>query len=171
MTNINEDYVSFEIAKLLKKKGFDSDDCFAFYNGKGEIKFLQTFSDIADYDEKTSIVCPTLQMAMKWLRDVHNIHIEIPLYKVNQNEVLEDRKNLRVYYTFCMIQTETGDFLDERSYNDGVYTSPEQASEAAIKYCLKNLVKDEQKPINSTLEEKSRIDDAFTKMMLKKPTE
>lgn len=165
MPNINEDYVSFETAKLLKKKGFDSDDCFAFYNGKGEIKFLQTFSDIADYDEKTSIVCPTLQMAMKWLREVYNV---IPIILTGDNR----HDGVTIYYWFRIDTIKNGRWKDAVYREDEIeYPTYEQACEAAIKYCLKNLVKDEQKFVNSTLEEKSRIDDAFTKMMLKKPTE
>ena len=33
---IQEDYVSFETAKLLKEKGFDG-ECFAAYNGNGKL--------------------------------------------------------------------------------------------------------------------------------------
>jgi len=124
---ITEDYVSFEVAKLLKEKGFDSDDCFAFYNGKGEIKFLQTFSDIADYDEKTSIVCPTLQMAMKWLREVHNINIDTcSIWDISH-----------WLYQVFVITPRTA----HNSYVDKIlYTSYEQAINAAIKYCLENLI-------------------------------
>lgn len=69
---ITEDYVSLETAKLLKENGFDSEECFAFYKEDGEMCFLQTFGDIADYNSETCVLAPTLQMAMKWLREVHN---------------------------------------------------------------------------------------------------
>ena len=72
---ITEDYVSFETAKVLKENRFESEDCFAFYNEDGELRFAQTFSDIAEFDEETSILAPTIQMAMKWLREEHNIDL------------------------------------------------------------------------------------------------
>ena len=69
---ITEDYVSFETAKLLKEKGFD-ERCFSFYWSDGSL-------DANSHDKKTNLrnstssnpVAPTLQMAMKWLREVTN---------------------------------------------------------------------------------------------------
>lgn len=65
---------------------------------------------------------PTLQMAMKWLREVHNIDIS----------VTPDRK---AGYSVLM-------FKDKRLPFDTLdsYSTYEQACEAAIKYCLENLI-------------------------------
>lgn len=165
MPNINEDYVSFETAKLLKEKGFNV-ECLMSYVDKdlmnvydsdfpSEYELVNCDSEVVD--------APTLQMAMKWLREVHKV---IPIILTGENS--QDS----FYYWFRI------DTIKEGKWEDAIYREDEkafptyeQACEAAIKYCLKNLVKDEQKFANSTLEEKSRIDDAFTKMMLKKPTE
>ena len=81
---IEEDYVSFEVAKLLKEKGFD-ESIETLISPEGIIYHLdensisrQQHSTIANskiniYSEDVS--CPTLQMAMKWLREIKNIEI------------------------------------------------------------------------------------------------
>lgn len=77
MATISEDYVSFETAKLLKEKGFD-EICYLGYNKNGEYvpTSNRTNSQIIQPDF-CYICCPTLQMTMKWLREVHNINIDI----------------------------------------------------------------------------------------------
>jgi hypothetical protein len=127
---ITEDYVSFEIAKLLKEKGFD-DDVLAVYIYdnlfvKGENKIVNTAN-------VPIIPAPTLQMAMKWLREVHNIFIAIDV--VPHVTVTMEQK----YYFFKL-------YKDRRPckspLNDSVrlYYSYEEACEAAMKYCLEHLI-------------------------------
>lgn len=65
---ITEDYVSFETAKLLKEKGFD-----------GEVQPVSSKNIYEPYKGRLignipehAIIAPTFQMAMKWLREVHN---------------------------------------------------------------------------------------------------
>ena len=65
---IKEDYVSFEVAKLLKKKGFDEPVMYHFTPDGTQRKFQQAFY-------KDDVAQPTLQMALKWLRKKHNIFI------------------------------------------------------------------------------------------------
>lgn len=118
---ITEDYVSFEVAKLLKEKGFD-EPCIYVYRHDGS-------EDIWDAD-KEDIACqkPTLQMAMKWLREVHGIDISIAIRFWTDDEGV-DVKSWRytVYRT-----DEIEDFGQSDTY--------EEAAEAAIKYCVENLV-------------------------------
>ena len=67
---ITEDYVSFETAKLLKENGFNEPCHALYYDGDDKIFFGL---DINSYHNSTLNVdcyaCPTLQMAMKWLRN------------------------------------------------------------------------------------------------------
>ena len=145
---ITEDYVSFETAKLLKEKGFDEVKCqnsphFA-YNKDGQ------FSGPSwDTEYKT----PTLQMAMKWLRDAHNVLV-IPdydyectdksycykIYKLGENGKPERVPIEGVSYDMLgEPHTEIVAYRDyKRSYSD--YKTYEEACEAAIKYCLENLI-------------------------------
>ena len=78
---ITEDYCSFEVSKLLKEKGFD-EVCFSCYEyfESGVTLYKGWIFEYKGYSVRNSserIKCPTLQMAMKWLREVHNIDIDI----------------------------------------------------------------------------------------------
>ena len=68
--------------------------------------------------------CPTLQMAMKWLREVHNLHIR------------SDRASKYWNYTIRKLRPFN---TKDLSYNVD-FNTYEQACEAAIKYCLENLI-------------------------------
>ena len=130
---ITEDYVSFETAKLLKEKGFNI-PCHATYDTAvtgGKPRFSQY--EVLNYfprgmkntDNKFDMVisAPTHQMAMKWLREVHNINIDI-VSVWNQK---------RFEYQVFVVTPENAKhcYIDEKLYL--VY---EQACEEAIKYCL-----------------------------------
>ena len=71
---MNEDYVSFEVAKLLKEKGFRW-GCQAFYTSDREL-ILSPVHTINDEMEDSDIACPTLYMAQKWLRS-KGYHVEV----------------------------------------------------------------------------------------------
>ena len=120
---IQEDYVSFETAKLLKEKGFEQECDYAtswyakqyyknpcvgeWFEGKHYI--------VEDIDDKYSISylsekdvfipAPTLQTAMKWLREVHRIYIE-----VNLTFSLNPKSYPPGYYVY-ILNTEDGNSL------------------------------------------------------------
>ena len=71
---MNEDYVSFEVAKLLKEKGFDW-GCQAFYSANGTLA-ISPVHTINDELEDSDIACPTLYVAQKWLRSI-GYHVEV----------------------------------------------------------------------------------------------
>ena len=136
---ITEDFISFETAKLLKEKGFD-EHCFCINYPLPEgghhniiLPNLLNNSIIPFTDEykfcrykEDFITIPTLQMAMKWLREEYEIDIiifrhirgkRITFYaRVEQNTHLEHQDKCNLYQSY------------------------EQACEAAIKYCLENLI-------------------------------
>ena len=127
---ITEDYVSFETAKLLKEKGFN-ERLLTFYI-TDETKKRGNFQLMAFTDDKIDnnhsdycYLAPTLQMAMKWLREKYNIDILIPIGGFTEKG--------KVY--FCSVYKNLinyGDLKECSTY--------EQACEAAIKYCLENLI-------------------------------
>lgn len=130
MATVKEDYVSFETALLLKKKGFEQVGCQKQYNTQGDLCVGYCYGPVA----------PTLQMAMKWLREVHNIYTEICLYKTNKDDIEPKKSRKAPYYTFSIWDTVTGNNVDKRFTNDFIGDTYEQACEAAIKYCLENLI-------------------------------
>jgi len=125
---ITEDYVSFEIAKLLKEKGLNC-GCISYYEHfssnvtlySGMVpEWSDSYTDHNKIDSRYSR--PTLQMAMKWLREAHKIHIRL----INATDGIY---RYELYYNY-------GDFYQPPFY----YDTYEQAAENAIKYCLENLI-------------------------------
>ena len=111
---LTEDYVSFEIAKLLKEKGFNER------------------TNMPHIDDYQRLVCyiPTLQMAMKWLREVHNIDIEVRTYYLNYLKPNDTR-----YYSGKILK-DSEDVI-HTIYSKDTY---EEVCEDAIKYCLEILI-------------------------------
>ena len=123
---ITEDYVSFETAKLLKEKGFDKYPLFPCYKeDNGEFIDIPTTLDTINY---CFIPAPTLQMAMKWLREEKGIAV-VPIL----SSVLDNEKFL---WDIEIIVAKTNE-----TYHQGwIYESYKQACEAAIKYCIEHLI-------------------------------
>ena len=127
MATITEDYVSFEIAKLLKEKGFD-EPCYTCYLNKevSHYDYLSTNFELID----DVISAPTLQMAMKWLREVHNIHIVLHPYTDMEGH----------NWSFIFDKFTYGCWQELAIYITDSWNTYEDACEAAIKYCLENLI-------------------------------
>ena len=121
---ITENYCSFEVAKLLKEKGFNERSS-ASYDSKGQLK------EGYGHWNKTPIwyAAPTHQMAMKWLREVHGIFIAI------NNDDLDF--NWQCYDLINRDSTLDPNILSE-SYAG--YKTYEEAVEAALKYILEKLI-------------------------------
>ena len=128
---ITEDYVSFETAKLLKEKGFDECCNLHYHYNESFDKLFQTSEYIDSRFKKYYYPCPTLQMTMKWLREEHSIAISVYVF----NRDLPIKEN-RIRYT-CDIATTKISSKEGHLRLTGTY---EQACEAAIKYCLENLI-------------------------------
>ena len=92
-----EDFVTFDIAKKLKEKGFDCKYPFAMYDEDGDFYPLFTSCDEDEdskcifgkrmyygYDDfigdKDAVIAPTISQVLKWLRDEKKIHICIDIY-------------------------------------------------------------------------------------------
>lgn len=120
---ITEDYVSFETAKLLKEKGFNKDTYTTYmYDENGEAKDVLLLKV-----GEEPVLRPTLQMAMKWLREEKQILISI---------MFCDYPALQKTEWIPEVCTHDSAF-DEPSI---AYPTYEEACESAIKYCLENLV-------------------------------
>jgi hypothetical protein len=125
---ITEDYCNFEIAKLLKEKGFDI-PCREHYYQYGELSQYSTewhnWNDEEDYYS-----CPSQSLALKWLREVHRIETHIVLSELNTDN---SRK-----YMFDIYSSDINRDFDSAT-KEG-FNSYEQAVEAALKYTLENLI-------------------------------
>ena len=136
---ITEDYCSYEVSKLLKERGFNE-----------EIETLITHSGMLYHSDENSVKrekhtttcnskiniylddvsCPTHQMAMKYLREEKHIEIHIAMCALNA-----DGSREYMYDIF---------FTNERYFEKAI-TKPgfktfEEAVEAALKYCLTEIL-------------------------------
>ena len=154
---ITEDYVSFETAKLLKEKGFPQEyDVYHSmvyneedYENEYEVQrmVLQTqlvkAGTLSSYPvgvPEPKCYCPTLQMAMKWLREVHNLHIMVNcIGKVNYDPIVQrfDGKDFEIEG----VEVSTTRHINGKWENvRRGFKTYEESCEAAIKYCLENLI-------------------------------
>ena len=123
MKEITEDYVSFEVAKLLKEKGFDWECRTRKYYPEPEY----------DAESPNGVYAPTHQMALKWLREVHKIIITIDF-----DEYELESQGTKVGYGYNLqLESNPREFA---KISEMVYDSYEETVEAAIKYCLENLI-------------------------------
>lgn len=131
---IIEDYCSFELAKLLKEKGFD-EKCRSYYVD-ADYRNCAVDIDLNDFSTGRDIVLrPTHQMAMAWLREVHNMHIVV---RISHSMF----HSIRWYYDIYTLEDNDLKILKEQGEwcKVDLYNSYEEATEDAIKYCLENLI-------------------------------
>lgn len=122
---ITEDYVSFEVAKLLREKGFDEPTT-GTYHKDGTFEHLS----LNKWNSKfiMPISAPTLQMTMKWLREIYKLFIEISVsIDLNGN----------YHYSYSILDKECKYIRKGYTSFDWNY---KEAVEAALKYSLENLI-------------------------------
>lgn len=127
---ITEDRVSFETAKLLKEKGFNENTSVNYFVGDDKPRGCVVGEMIYHkrLEEDTHLIaCPTLQMAMKWLREVHKLEI-YPYHQYSQ-----DGNNW--WFEIVKFPSPVSDYE-----SNAIYATYEEACEAAMKYCLENLI-------------------------------
>lgn len=152
MEQIKEDYVSFETAKLLKEKGFD-ELCYQCFDSTGSM--FPTYGKNSFSEKRT--YQPTQALVLKWLRIKHGIHVWPSYYSVI------DRMSLRYIANYAKYGGDMPRFPDGemvegiwhfgdigqvvetntctgRGWQRTLFDKPEEATEAAIQYTLKNLI-------------------------------
>jgi hypothetical protein len=131
---MKEDYVSFEIAKLLKEKGFDGTcyACYEYFESSVTLykgwPFEYKGTPVKNSQER--IKCPTLQMAMKWLRELYDIHIVI-----FPSSFMHGDK-----YTYSIYYKRTKKDENYQLHFQSRAKTFEGAANEAIEHCLTNLI-------------------------------
>lgn len=137
---MNEDFVSFELAKKLKEKGFNK-PCYGWYypsevcgfDYKNTIVFNHSdyrgsnYKDmLVSHNDDKHIDTPTISQALKWLREEKEIHVSI--------EPITRELRCFWYYSVKFIKQNriAGDIH--------LYDSFEQAALAGVVYTLDNLI-------------------------------
>lgn len=138
---ITEDYVSFEIAKLLKEKGFN-EICEYEYgvpnidNGYILQRFFKPIKNSELIDD--AYTAPTFQMARKWLMEVHNIYFSVVPHSYKEGKPFD-------YEFVYWHDDEYHTPYDEKhpTYHKlfgKTWKKYEEACDVAIKYFLENLI-------------------------------
>lgn len=144
--NIQETYCSFEVSKLLKEKGFgvicncmwtgeydytifnktDSNYVTKFHNGlKYECASLFNWNEIISQTSTEYFNAPTYTLAIEWLRVNFGIWIYVEIASCNT-------------FRPKAYELEGNKFGVWEGYK---YPTPQEATEAALLYCLTNLIK------------------------------
>ena len=122
------DFVSFEIAKKLKDKGFPQvkENTIAMYDEDGEwYSMAETIGEaysFEDFDEH-DCVCPAISQVLKWLREEKKIYVSVEVER-------ED------WFEYKIVQT----IKNTRCTGTRVYETYTEAILAGIEYVLVNLI-------------------------------
>ncbi len=130
-----EHFCSPKIAELLKKNGFNS-NVRSFYRSDWRGNLYTYNLDFGTRAESDELPRPTHSEAIEWLRRYKKIFIcldvqtwvdGVPFYRANIEYFKDGRDTIRI----------------TRHYNDYTmgYTTPYKATEVALKYVLRNLLK------------------------------
>jgi len=132
---MKEAYVSYEVAKLLKEKGFDWPTIEYYSSNGGIYRFSEGIADICGI---SSYQRPTQQMAMRWLREENGIHISADIYKDSSNDADGNVVDEWTYWAWTFYWLPSGNIGDEEGYDQ--FDSYEDAVEAGLEFVLKNLI-------------------------------
>ena len=134
-----ETFVSFELAKKLKEKGFPQVKIgtLAMYNEEGEwyslARNLDEFEYLFEDFDYHDCVCPTISQVLKWLREEKKIHISPVLW------------GLGWYVDIQSFTKETDEdcvsYDVDNKFQSIDYETYEEAVIAGVNYCLENLIR------------------------------
>ena len=128
---MNEDYVSHEVAKLLKEKGFDSHYSTHFYKNNK----LECYMDDRKkyWLQKDEYAAPSLYIAQKWLKETKGIYIWV--------EPVVGRKWTTSSCDFN-VSLEESDWIERKLHKDGyhIYEDYTEALQTGILEALKLII-------------------------------
>ena len=130
---IKERYVNFEVATLLRNKGFN-EPCRGVYEEK--ILRINTLCDWLNSDFSEYVAAPTQAMACDWVEETFNIAIVLDLTILGYEPVfLNGHKDPNI----ASNDVNQKDDMTGGDNSDGSWSSKELAYNEALKYVLTNL--------------------------------
>ena len=92
-----EDYVSMEVAKLLKEKGYN-EPVYSQYTNHESVWYC---NEPENFNESTDCYSrPTLYEAQKWLRNKHTIYVVVSPHYSRMYDVIEHEYMIATYFDF-----------------------------------------------------------------------
>lgn len=129
---MKEAYVKFGTAIRLKECGFNW-PCTHYYDDDGTMHKAMDYviQNDEDEDDNNECLCPTQQMACRWCWEEKGLNI---------NAIYGDYPSLKKSYWMPQIDSLKGCYGvdDEDFFRE--YNSREDCIEAALLYCLTNLI-------------------------------
>ena len=110
---ITEDYISLDVARLLKEKGFNEP--------------VTELNKLLCREGEKPVLKITHQKAMRWLREVYGLHIWVEYSRFDFNK---ERP-----YLWNIVETK----IDGDYWGGTYHKTPEEAVDSALKYALENL--------------------------------
>lgn len=120
---MQEQIISFEVAKLAKEKGFDVKTKFFYDKDWFRAAWIQSDSSLKNYNNpeiskeqnKEIISCPTQSLLQKWLREIHNTDIQIlrnkPGYDEYSCEIYKTNINGSGNYFHTFIKENNSEYI------------------------------------------------------------
>lgn len=134
---IQENYCSYEICKLLKKKGFDEPCRSYFSDNVDSIEIINCTDEVTDIQMGVfELLRPTQAMACAWLRE-KGFYIS-PKYQCFCGVKKKDKP----YYLWKprVLRLSSGNIIYPQPLDIEYYRTYEETVEAALKYALENLM-------------------------------
>ena len=129
---IKERYVSLEVAKLLRDKGFN-EGCNAIYGYENSLHTNIFTCHNSEFEE--CVTAPTQSMACDWTEETFNISIEVYVNIIGYLVcICHSLKDSNIASNVIQDDMPCGD------NSDGSWSSKELAYNEALKYVLTNLV-------------------------------
>ena len=136
---IEESYISFDTAKLLKEAGFEANLKTRYVEEeKDEWAFWDSGAKRSDYNYfDDTIACPTQALAARWLRETHGIHVSSNIFMDSANDADGNTVDEWNFWSYDLFDN-SGRIIEE---SDDRYDSYEEALEAGLKHCLELIKK------------------------------
>ena len=143
---IEESYVSFDTARMLKEAGFDV-PCRGIYRA-----YRMGNSVFREYDRKSAkddlcrnavdgfqyeYLAPTQSLAARWLREVNGIHVSSNIFMDSANDADGKTVDEWTFWSYDLFDN-SGRIIEE---SDDSYDSYEQALEAGLQEAIKLIKK------------------------------
>ena len=133
---IKERYVNFEVASLLRDKGFN-EPCRGVYEEK--VLRINTLCDWFNSDFSEYVSAPTQSMACDWIEETFNISIEVYVGIIGYRiEILNALKDPNIAASSIIHDFDDNTLCGDNS--DGSWSSKKTAYNEAIKFVLTNLI-------------------------------
>ena len=138
---LHEEICTYEVCKLAKEKGFNKyEACNHIYEDGTQWHTLTTYTNAKgiDWSKDKFTVAPTQALLQRWLREVHNLHIDVGVWEDRDEDADGLCCGTYSYWSFNIQSCFTGDLIYEEF--DHRYDTYELALEDGLKYALETLI-------------------------------